>query len=85
MEHLRDLGNTVVVVEHDEDTIRSADFVVDMGPGAGERGGEVVAAGPPAQIIKATRSLTAAYLSGRRSDSPTSQARVHQDDGRLGE
>ena len=45
LEHLRDLGNTVVVVEHDEDTIRSADFVVDMGPGAGERGGEVVAAG----------------------------------------
>ena len=66
MEHLRDLGNTVIVVEHDEDTIRSADFVVDMGPGAGERGGEVVAAGTPAQIMKAKRSLTADYLSGRR-------------------
>lgn len=66
LEHLRDLGNTVVVVEHDEDTIRSADFVVDMGPGAGERGGEVVAAGTPAQIMKAKRSLTADYLSGRR-------------------
>ena len=66
LEHLRDLGNTVVVVEHDEDTIRSADFVVDMGPGAGERGGEVVAAGTPVQIMKAKRSLTADYLSGRR-------------------
>ena len=66
LEHLRDLGNTVVVVEHDEDTIRSADCVVDMGPGAGERGGEVVAAGTPAQIMKAKRSLTADYLSGRR-------------------
>ena len=66
LEHLRDLGNTVIVVEHDEDTIRSADFVVDMGPGAGERGGEVVAAGTPAQIMKAKRSLTADYLSGRR-------------------
>ncbi len=54
------------MVEHDEDTIRSADFVVDMGPGAGERGGEVVAAGTPAQIMKAKRSLTADYLSGRR-------------------
>ena len=66
LEHLRDLGNTVIVVEHDEDTIRAADFVVDMGPGAGERGGEVVAAGTPEEIMGATRSLTADYLSGRR-------------------
>ena len=66
LEHLRDLGNTVIVVEHDEDTIRAADFVVDMGPGAGERGGEVVAAGTPAEIMGATGSLTADYLSGRR-------------------
>ena len=66
LERLRDLGNTVVVVEHDEDTIRAADFVVDMGPGAGERGGEVVAAGTPEEIMHAERSYTADYLSGRR-------------------
>ncbi len=67
LERLRDLGNTVVVVEHDEDTIRSADFVVDMGPRAGEHGGEVIAAGTPAQIMKAKGSFTADYLSGRRA------------------
>ena len=66
LEHLRDMGNTVVVVEHDEDTIRGADFVIDMGPGAGEMGGNVVAAGTPAKIMKAKNSLTADYLSGRR-------------------
>ena len=66
LNHLRDLGNTVVVVEHDEDTIRAADFVVDMGPGAGENGGEVVAAGTPAQIEACRASLTGAYLTGRR-------------------
>ncbi len=62
---MRDLGNTVVVVEHDEETIRSADYVVDLGPGAGERGGEVVAAGPPQFIASHPTSLTGAYLSGR--------------------
>lgn len=66
LERLRDLGNTVIVVEHDEDTIRSADFVVDMGPGAGERGGHVVASGSPEQIMVAEGSFTADYLSGRR-------------------
>ncbi len=66
LEHLRDLGNTVIVVEHDEDTIRSADYVVDMGPGAGERGGDVVACGTPADIMSAQGSFTADYLSGRR-------------------
>jgi len=66
LERLRDLGNTVIVVEHDEDTIRSADFVVDMGPGAGEHGGEIVAIGTPDEIMKAEGSLTADYLSGRR-------------------
>ncbi|MDD6730495.1 MAG: excinuclease ABC subunit UvrA, partial [Eggerthellaceae bacterium] len=66
MERLRDLGNTVLVVEHDEDTIRHADYVIDMGPGAGEHGGRVVAAGTPAQIMQATGSLTADYLTGRR-------------------
>ena len=62
---LRDLGNTVLVVEHDEDTIRAADYVIDMGPRAGELGGRVVAAGTPAQIEKDPQSLTGAYLSGR--------------------
>jgi excinuclease ABC subunit A len=62
---MRDLGNTVIVVEHDEETIRSADWVVDLGPGAGELGGEVVAAGPPVEIERHPRSLTGAYLSGR--------------------
>ncbi len=66
LERLRDLGNTVIVVEHDEDTIRHADYVIDMGPGAGENGGEVVAAGTPKQIERSRRSLTADYLSGRR-------------------
>ncbi|THF63876.1 excinuclease ABC subunit UvrA [Pseudothauera nasutitermitis] len=63
---LRDLGNTVIVVEHDEDAIRSADYVVDMGPGAGVHGGEVVARGTPAEILATEGSLTADYLSGRR-------------------
>jgi len=63
---MRDLGNTVLVVEHDEETIRSADWVVDMGPGAGVKGGEVVFSGPPAAISAAENSLTGAYLSGGR-------------------
>ncbi|MEG1245694.1 MAG: excinuclease ABC subunit UvrA [Gordonibacter sp.] len=67
LERLRDLGNTVIVVEHDEDTIRNADFVVDMGPGAGEHGGEIVAIGTPDEIMAAEGSLTADYLSGRRA------------------
>ena len=66
LKRLRDLGNTVIVVEHDEDTIRAADYVIDMGPGAGEGGGYVVASGTPAQISKAKGSITADYLSGRR-------------------
>ncbi|HAM15637.1 MAG TPA: excinuclease ABC subunit UvrA [Eggerthellaceae bacterium] len=67
LKHLRDLGNTVVVVEHDEDTIRAADYVVDMGPGAGEQGGFVVAAGTPAKVARTKGSITADYLSGRRT------------------
>ena len=63
--HLRDLGNTVIVVEHDEDTMRAADYIVDIGPGAGEHGGEVVAAGNAEEIMQCERSVTGAYLSGR--------------------
>ncbi len=63
---MRDLGNTVIVVEHDEETIRAADHIVDLGPGAGEHGGEVVAEGAVADIVAEPRSITGAYLSGRR-------------------
>ncbi|ANY19848.1 UvrABC system protein A [Tsuneonella dongtanensis] len=66
LKRLRDLGNTVIVVEHDEDAIRAADHVVDLGPGAGVHGGEVVAQGTLKQVLKAKNSLTADYLTGRR-------------------
>ncbi len=64
LEELRDLGNTVLVVEHDEETIRRADYVIDLGPGAGRHGGAVVACGKPGEILKAPESLTAKYISG---------------------
>ncbi len=67
LRELRDLGNTLVVVEHDEDTIRAADWVIDMGPGAGLHGGEVIAEGTPDEIIATEQSLTGAYLSGRQA------------------
>ncbi len=66
LESLRDLGNTVLVVEHDEDTIRRADYVIDLGPGAGRHGGEVVASGTPDEIQIAPRSLTGKYISGEK-------------------
>ncbi|PLC48990.1 excinuclease ABC subunit A [Pollutimonas subterranea] len=66
LKHLRDLGNSVIVVEHDEDMIRSADFVLDMGPGAGEHGGQIVAQGTPDELASNEHSLTGQYLSGRR-------------------
>ena len=66
LERLRNLGNTVIVVEHDEDTIRIADYVLDLGPGAGVHGGEVVAQGTPAEILANPRSLTGQYLSGAK-------------------
>ena len=65
LKHLRDLGNSVIVVEHDEDTMREADFIVDIGPGAGEHGGEVVATGTAEEIMQNENSVTGAYLSGR--------------------
>lgn len=67
LKHLRDIGNTVLVVEHDEDTIMDADYVIDMGPGAGVEGGHVVAAGTPQHILACEKSLTGNYLSGTRS------------------
>ena len=66
LKHLRDLGNSVLVVEHDEDTMREADYIVDIGPGAGEHGGEVVAAGTAQEIMANPDSITGAYLSGRK-------------------
>ncbi|MDR1196988.1 MAG: excinuclease ABC subunit UvrA [Candidatus Nomurabacteria bacterium] len=65
LKHLRDLGNTVLVVEHDEDTIRNADWLLDIGPGAGIHGGEVVASGTPAEVAKNPKSITGRYLSGK--------------------
>jgi excinuclease ABC subunit A len=67
LQHLRDLGNSVIVVEHDEDMIRCADWVIDMGPGAGEHGGQLVAQGAPADIERDPQSLTGQYLSGQRT------------------
>lgn len=66
LHHLRDLGNTLLVVEHDEDTMLAADYIVDIGPGAGEKGGYVIAAGPLSEIEKHPESITAQYLSGRK-------------------
>ncbi len=67
LQNLRDIGNTVVVVEHDEDTMRAADFIVDIGPGAGIHGGEVVAIGSPEDVAASPASITGAYLSGRKN------------------
>ena len=66
LDRLRDLGNTVIVVEHDEGTMRAADHLVDLGPGAGEHGGHVIAAGTPAEVAKDSASLTGQYLAGKR-------------------
>jgi excinuclease ABC subunit A len=79
---LRDLGNTVIVVEHDEDAIKSADFIVDIGPGAGEHGGEVIAAGSLDKIIKNKASVTGQFLSGKRKIKLPQQRRT-QDKGML--
>ena len=76
LERMRDIGNTVVVVEHDEETIRAADFVVDFGPGAGVRGGHLVHAGTPKSLEKAKDSMTGAYLSGRREIEIPAERRV---------
>ncbi|MDE6189822.1 MAG: excinuclease ABC subunit UvrA [Clostridia bacterium] len=72
LERLRDLGNTLIVVEHDEDTMRKADYIIDIGPGAGVNGGEVVVAGTPEEVMACDRSITGAYMSGReRIELPT--------------
>ncbi len=79
LHHLRDLGNTLIVVEHDEDTIRSADWLVDIGPGAGEHGGEVVYSGPADHLVDATRSITGDYIAGRRRiDVPKKRRKIRK-------
>src|SRR5262249_18754701 len=65
--HLRDLGNTLVVVEHDREVIAASDYLLDFGPGAGDRGGEITAQGPPPEVMRSPRSLTGKYLSGRQA------------------
>jgi excinuclease ABC subunit A len=80
LKNLRDMGNTVVVVEHDEDAIRAADYVVDIGPGAGVHGGSIVAEGTPAQVTANPASMTGDYLSGRKSISAPKQRRVQNPD-----
>ena len=75
LEHLRDLGNTLIVVEHDEDTMRAADFIVDVGPGAGSHGGEIVEAGTLEDILNNPRSVTGQYLSGAKKIPVPSQRR----------
>ena len=77
LKKLRDIGNTLIVVEHDEETILSADHVVDIGPGAGEHGGHVVAEGTPQEIMETTDSLTGKYLSGAETI-PTPPATIIQ-------
>ncbi|MFD0673581.1 excinuclease ABC subunit UvrA [Cohnella sp. GCM10027633] len=66
LEHMRDLGNTLIVVEHDEDTMMAADYIIDIGPGAGIHGGTIISQGTPAQVMADEKSLTGAYLSGRK-------------------
>ena len=76
LKHLRDIGNTLIVVEHDEDTMRAADFIVDVGPGAGSRGGEIVEAGTMEDIIANPRSITGQYLSGEKKIPVPTQRRT---------
>lgn len=66
LKNMRDIGNTLIVVEHDEDTMMAADYLIDVGPGAGVHGGEIVAAGTPTQVMKSTKSITGHYLSGKK-------------------
>jgi excinuclease ABC subunit A len=75
LENLRDLGNTVLVVEHDEETIRRADYVIDLGPGAGRHGGALVASGTPAEVMESPESLTGAYMAGRQKIAMLEQRR----------
>ena len=83
LKHLRDIGNSLIVVEHDEDTMRAADFFVDIGPGAGRGGGEIVAAGSVEEIMAVERSVTGAYLSGRKKIEVPKECRPFVQDHKL--
>ena len=83
LKHLRDIGNSLIVVEHDEDTMRAADFVVDIGPGAGRGGGEIVAAGSVEEMMAVERSVTGAYLSGRKKIEVPKERRPFVQDHKL--
>ncbi|MFE7313766.1 excinuclease ABC subunit UvrA [Streptomyces sp. NPDC057555] len=83
LKRLRDIGNTLIVVEHDEDTIRAADWVVDIGPGAGEHGGQVVVSGKVEELLASEESLTGAYLSGRRTIPTPGQRRARDAERKL--
>ena len=76
LKKMRDLGNALIVVEHDEDTMRAADYIIDIGPGAGENGGQVMAAGTPKQIMRSRKSLTGQYLSGKQQISVPEKRRT---------
>ena len=76
LRELRDLGNTLIVVEHDEDTMRAADYLIDIGPGAGVHGGEVVCAGTPEEVARCERSITGQYLSGKKKIPVPAQRRT---------
>src|SRR5690606_6591912 len=78
LRHLRDLGNTVIVVEHDEDTMRAADYLIDMGPGAGVHGGLVAAEGTPEEVMQQKASVTGQYLNGTRMIAVPEQRRPLQ-------
>ena len=84
LRHLRDLGNTVLVVEHDAETIERADYVIDLGPRAGRLGGNLIAQGSPAQIMAEPQSLTGEYLSGKLSISPPVGAAAWEWDSNFG-
>ncbi len=85
LNHLRDIGNTVLVVEHDEDAIRAADYLVDMGPGAGVHGGQIVAMGTPEQVFASPDSITAAYMTGQREISVPTTRRAGKKNGKKAE
>ena len=78
LKKLRDLGNTLIVVEHDEETMLESDYIIDIGPGAGIHGGKVVAAGTPAQVMKQKGTATADFLSGRRKIAVPEKRRTHE-------
>src|SRR5205823_4074429 len=79
--HLRNLGNTLILVEHDREVIAAADYLLDFGPGAGDRGGEITAQGTPKQVTRAKNSLTGQYLSGRRAITIPSNRRIPSAEG----